>query len=772
MRFFLLAALCLQHLPAVFAGVLLPRQNGTATWMDTSLSAQQRADALLPHLTWDEKVAQMGGIRQLLSANSTFNQTLYDSLYPLQHGILSYGSQLNQAQTVLPYANMVREQQRNNSLVPWITVTDSVNSIYLPGGTMFPATLSLSTSWNLTLYEQVVAAIRDENVALGTHWVLSPELEVSKDPRYGRVGEQYGEDVYLIGEFAAQYVKTMQERDEDGYMKVATTVKHFLYGQGSGGVNTASMDGGVNHLYNDLALPFIRVFKEDPASIMISYASIDRIPMSMNKAMIQGMLRNEMGFQGLVMSDAVAINHLYTQSLVASSYKDAAIKAVKAGMQLELAPQQPACFPYLVNSSNDTSIVEMVDEAVRQLLIIKFETGMFDQPLPTLENLNATLRSAGHLDTNLQASRESIVLLQNNGILPRPKLGKVALLGPFADILDPGSYAPSTSANPENGRTLRGSLEAVLGSESVQYVQGVNIRTDSGNSIAGIQQAVAAAKEADVAIVSLGSLSVYFLDGNVAQRTDGEFFSHPDLGFPGQQQQLLDAVLDTGVPTVLVLNGGQAFVLNNSTMRANAILHTFLGGEFTADALVEILQGQVNPSGKLTVTMPQAEGAFPVYYDFLPSDAEGGYAATVAGVCTSDWSFPCLTRGGATMAFGFGLGYTTFDIASSKAVVAGGGNVTVSCTVTNTGSVTGKEVVQVYYRQQYSNLIELPNKRLVRFQKVELSPGQSQDVSFSIDRNELGYYVNAQYQVDSGNYTFWVGSSSRAQDLMNVTLTL
>jgi beta-glucosidase len=191
---------------AAWSAVVMGRQNNSA-WQDTSLTAAQRANALLPQLSWDEKIAQMGGIRQLLQPNATFNRTTYNSLYPLEHGILSmwcpsslstrvtnqifkgYGSQLNQAQDVLPYANMVRQEQLNSSKVPWITVTDSVNSIYVPGGTIFPATLSLSTSWDLSLYEQVVAAIRDENVALGTRWVLSPELDVAKDPRYGRVGE-------------------------------------------------------------------------------------------------------------------------------------------------------------------------------------------------------------------------------------------------------------------------------------------------------------------------------------------------------------------------------------------------------------------------------------------------------------------------------------------------------------------------------------------------------------------------------------------------------
>jgi len=574
---------------------------------------------------------------------------------------------------------------------------------------------------------------------------------------------RYGEDVYLIGEFTARYVKTMQERDENGFIKVACTIKHFMYGQGMGGVNTASMDGGANHLYNDLALPYIRAIQEDPVSIMISYSSIDRVPMSMNTKLVQGMLRNEMGFEGMIMSDAMGILHLHTESRVASSHEDAAVKALKAGLQIELAPVQPACFPFLVNRSGDSEIEQLVTKAARRMLEVKFATGMFDLPLPSEEILNQTLRAEKHLEVNRQASRESLVLLQNDGILPKSGLGKVAVLGPLADIIDAGSYGPINSANPRNGQSLRRSLEAKLGTENVFYEQGVEIDNSSDGS--GINAAVAAAQKAGLAIISLGSLSVYSYDPNVASRTDGEFFSHPDLGFPGEQQQLLDAVLDAGVPTILVLGGGQAFVLNNSTMRANAIIHSFLGGEFTGDALVETITGMVNPSGKLTISMPQAQGAFPIYYDYLPSDNVGGFAA----VCSGDWTLPCLNRSDPPMAFGYGLSYTTFEISAPQ--VSAGNSVEVSCTITNTGNGAGKEVVQVYYDQEYST-IELPNKRLIRFEKVDLQPGESQNVNFSIDRDEMGYYVDAKYQVDSGNYTFWIGSSSRAQDLQNTTVTL
>ncbi|KAF2177749.1 glycoside hydrolase family 3 protein [Zopfia rhizophila CBS 207.26] len=749
----------------------LPSSNG-AIYLDPSSSAKERAEDLLKRMTWEEKIGQMGGVRRLLSAGLAFNRTSYDQVRALQNGILGYGAQLNQARDVLPLANKYRAEQMNSSRlgIPYITVTDSVNSIYLAGGTMFPATLSMGSSFNIPLYGQVVTALRDENMALGTHWVLSPCLDVAKEPRGGRVGEMYGEDPYMVGEFGAQYVRTMQQRDSNGYIKVATTVKHFVYGLNSGGVNMASMFGGMNHVFNDLVPPYIRAFQEDPMSIMVSYATVDRVPMSVNKYMLQDILRGSLGYKGLIMSDALAILYLLT-SMVADSYPDSALKALHAGLQLELSPSQPAMFPYLAQSGNNSAAVKLVDTAVRQMLEIKFATGMFDLVLPTQENLKKTLRSAIHLEINRNMSRESIVLLKNGGVLPvASKAGtKIAVLGPFANIINAGSYAPNNSSDSSRGNSLFASLRSEFGTDNVRYVQGVDITDTSDNS--GIKDAVAVAAEADLAVIMLGSLSVTLDDPLWRRRTDGEFFAHADLGFPGLQQQLLDAVLDAGVPTIVVLSGGQSFVLTNSTLRSNAILHSFLGGEYTGDALVDIIVGRVNPSGKLPITMPQASGAVPINYDYLPMDNLGGPGHFGSNFPISDWQLPILTRD-PPMKFGFGLSYTTFNISAPILSVTGDGIVQISVDVLNTGKYAGKEVVQVYFRQQSSSSIELPVKRLIRFLKIQLDPSQHETVVFTIPHSEMGYFKDNKWTVDAGNFTIYVGSSSRDEDMKSANVIL
>lgn len=574
----------------------------------------------------------------------------------------------------------------------------------------------------------------------------------------------FGEDAYLVGEFGHQYVKTMQEKDSAG-VKVACTIKHFVYGESRGGVNAASQYGGLNHIFNDQLRPYIRALEADPLALMVSYATVDLVPMSMNEYMIQDVLRAKLGFKGVIMSDAGSVSNMYTQSRVATSYADAALQALKAGLQMELSPGTPAVFPMLISSIDDEQIANLVDEAALNILTLKFATGIFDRSLPTLSAANKTLRSASHVALAKEAAREAVVLLQNDGILPQTP-AKVALLGPFGELLNFGSYAAVNASSAEWGDSLHAALKASLGEDKVTFVQGVDLVDTTDDS--GIAGAVAAAQDAGFAVLMLGSLSVAMEDPLFKKRTDGEFFAHADLGLPGLQQQLLDAVLDAGVPTVLILTGGQPFVLNNSTLRANAILHSLLGGEHTNHALVEILTGKVNPSGKLTVSMPQLSSAVPSFYDYLGSDDQPGGDSRLGYHSTYQW--PVLQRA-SPMPFGFGLSYTSFSISTPTARFAKG-VVSIGVTVKNTGNLAGKEVVQVYHRPNTTEGIEFPVRRLVRFAKVDLEAGESKDVEFSIAVEDLGYYVNTKLTVRGGMYNFWAGSSSRAEDLKGVNVTV
>ncbi|KAK6814628.1 hypothetical protein RU639_009567 [Aspergillus parasiticus] len=736
---------------------------------ETSVGAlhRQRAEALLDQMTWDEKVGQMGGIRRLLNSGPEIDEENYEYRQAeYQNGNIGFGATLNWADDILPLTNEVRQRQINESRlhIPFITVTDSINSLYLSGGTIFPSNLAMAATFNIPLFREGVAALREEQLAIGVSWVLSPPLDIAWEPRYSRIGELFGEDSYLTGEFGHAYVQTMQDKDESGNIKVATTVKHFVYGDSRGGVNAASMYGGINHLYNDQLRLYLRALEADPAAVMVSYASVDLVPMSANKYLVRDVLRQRLGFEGIVMSDAGAIAHLYTESRLADSYAEAALLALEAGLQMELSPQSPAVFPTLVAAAEDRHVGQLINEAVLNILQLKFATGVFDNPLPDPAKVNDTLRTPAHLEISRNVTRESIVLLQNDGILPTTS-SKVALLGPFADIRNYGSYAPVNSSDSRYGNSLYQSLQARLGTSNVTLVQGVDfIDTDTTN----IATAVSAAKEAGLVIIVLGSLSVGATDPLVTKRTDGEFFTHADLGFPGAQQQLLDAVLDASIPTILVLSGGQPFVLNNSTLRSNAILHSLLGGEFTGDALAEIIMGDVNPSGKLPISMPQDTSATPVFYDYLPSD-DTGTADSILGF-HSTYQFPLLSRS-PPMPFGFGLSYTDFTISAPRAR-AGNSSVEVRVNITNVGPIAGKEVVQLYHRPNTTTGIEFPVKRLVRFEKVDLHAGEGREVRFVIPHKDLGYYVDGELRVKRGVYSFWAGTSSRTEDLKGINVTV
>ncbi|KAJ8126056.1 hypothetical protein O1611_g7583 [Lasiodiplodia mahajangana] len=766
----------------LYAALTAAQHGGEHLYLNSSYTPKERAEDLLKLMTWEEKVGQLGGARRLferVNGKLWSNETALAITVETQNGQIAnfmsdtstgFGSQLNYASEVLPLANQFRTAWINDSRlgIPLITVTDSVNGINIAGGTLFPGTCSMGATWNIPLYEKAVAAIRDENLAVGVKWVLSPEVDLARDPRNGRNGEMYGEDSYHVGEFATHYIKTIQQKDERGYVKIAATIKHFVFGQSSGGVNTASIFGGLNHIFNELGAPYIRAFRDaNPLSLMVSYATVDQVPMSANKHMLQKILRGIMGFKGLIMSDAFAIPHLYTQYRVAKSIADSGLRALRAGLQHELNPGGIPVFPTLIDSVGDTNIAHLINEAVKAILEIKFATGVFDLPLPSIEALNETLRSERHLEINRNVTRESIVLLQNDGILPlQLNTTRIAVLGPYADVLNSGSYSANNASEHKYGGTIRSALEQKLGADNVRYVAGVEVFSTS-KDVSGIPAAISAAKEAGVAVVVVGSgWGAQDTSAVSVNRTDGEGFSHPDLSFPGMQQQLLDAVLETGVPTVLVLSGAQTFLLNDSSKRSRAILTTLIHGEFTGDSLAEILFGDVNPSGKLTMTFPEAQGAFPVAYDYFPSDEQGGFT----GTGRFDWFWPQLTRY-SPLRFGFGLSYTTFGF--SAPTIATSDNITVAATVTvaNTGSMSGKEVVQLYYRPAVSE-IEFPVMKLIRFTKIELAPGESKQVSLAVPIYELGYFIDAEWHVEKGLYNFWVGSSSRTEDLHALNITL
>ncbi|KAH7002514.1 putative periplasmic beta-glucosidase precursor [Ilyonectria destructans] len=452
---------------------------------------------------------------------------------------------------------------------------------------------------------------------------------------------------------------------------------------------------GRNDFWNVYITPYLAVLKSSkPLSLMASYSSYDHVPMHSNVELTRDVIRDTLGFDGVIISDWAGITSLHTTQL--------------------------------------TAVDMEVTEAARRMLYLKYITRTFEEPIPDLSKINSTLRKKDHMNTNLKMTRESIVLLKNDGILPLSKdaLTKVAVIGPMGDVINPGHYAGSDY---KFGSTILDGVRKI--SEEVTFSMGC-YRTNDTNFEKMKAEAVTAAKEAKVVILTLGAASVN-LDSDKYDRTDGEGYDHADLDFPGPQVDLLEAIVETGTPVVVIASEGQVFTMEFAAENAGAIIHLFLQGQLGGDVVAEILSGETNPSGKLSFSIPRLSSAVSVYYNYLPMD------------------------------------YTTFSFSDVNVSedVAVDGEIAISAALKNTGDRTGKEAVQVYFSQAYP-AIERPVKNLIRFSKVKLNSSASETVLFKIPVSELGYYVNGQRRVDADTYTFFVGSSSDDADLTTVAVTV
>ncbi|OBT89654.1 hypothetical protein VE02_01796 [Pseudogymnoascus sp. 03VT05] len=575
----------------------------------------------------------------------------------------------------------------------------------------------MSSSWNIPLFSEVVNAISLENRVHGVRWVYSPELDLAREPKFGSVGEMYGEDPYLVSGFEVAHVKNMQSPDANGTLRVATTVKHFVYGSSTVGVNLAPMVGGINGFYNIYSVPFRAVIKEaNPAALMPSYSAYDDVPTTSNIAYTNHFLGEELWWDG-----------------TANDIQTAGIHALEASIGHEIGGT--SSFGTLATLGNNPKIASLVKTAARRMLTLKFETGLFENPLPDLAQINSTVQSAAHLALNLNILKESMVLLKNDGILPIKTTGnllsKVAVIGPLSTYINAGSYAADDYLT---GSTVLRGIEGIA--KEATFSKGCFVNNDT-NVDAMIADAVKTAEAAEL------------------------FYDHADLGFPGPQLQLHKAIAATGVPIIVIISGGQAFEMEYAVANSNAIIHTFLQGDLGGEAVASLITRDTNPSGKLTISIPKHSRATPIYYNYLPINRKDGiYTPT-------DWQWLALNST-ARYPFGFGLSYTTFSFSNVQVsnYTSTSGNIVVSSTVKNTGNVAGQEVVQVYFGQAFP-VIERSIKNLIRFTKINLEPGASQQVSFTIPVEELGYYGNGKKQVDADTYTFWVGSSSDDADLQS-----
>jgi len=615
------------------------------------------------------------------------------------------------------------------------------------GTTVIPTALGRASTFNKQLENDLGKAVAQQTAMQGANMAFGPVLDISRDPRWSRMEEGYGEDPVLAAQMGGAYARGL------AYGGMLPVMKHLsAYGVSEGGHNGASSHVGTRELLSQLSFPF----RQGPVvgGVMTAYNDIDGVPCSTNKWLIKNILRGVWHFDGVVISDLYAINGLVSSRL-AADYKEAAAQALKAGVDIDLGA---SCYSQpLVQALKDGLVSEKdLDEAVRHVLRYKFKLGLFDKSYTDFKPSDSEKFKTGFAfdELNRRAAAESVVLLQNDGLLPLSKdVKRVAVIGPNADNIYNmlGDYT-APQAEGEVVTLLQGIRNKVPNAK-VEYVKGCAIRDMSWEEI---DKAVAAAREADVVIVALGGSSArdfktsYKETGaadasakTVSDMESGEGFDRASLSLMGYQEQLLEALAETVKPIVLVMIQGRPLDLNGADDFVPAILNAWYPGAQGGNALADIIFGDANPSGKLPVTYPRSVGQLPVYY--AVANARNSY--------TDESAQPLYP-------FGFGLSYTTFSFTDMN-VAQKADSVTVSFTLTNTGERDGAEVAQLYFRQEHASMVR-PERQLIAFEKVFLKKGESKIVTMRLSKDDFSIMdEEGKLRFEPAEYTLMLGSSSQ-----------
>ncbi len=732
----------------------------------------QRVQDLLSRMTLEEKAAQMVCVWQqkadtLVDAAGNFDLEKAKAAFKDGHGLGQVGRPSDaggglDARRMAELTNAIQRFFIEHSRlgIPVIFHEECLHGHAAVDGTSFPQPIALGATFNPELVESLFGMTAAEARLRGAHQALTPVVDVARDPRWGRVEETYGEDPYLVSRMGIAAVRGFQGdasfRDK---RHVIATLKHLAgHGQPESGMNCAPANVSMRVFRETFLYPFRKAIEEAGAiSVMASYNEVDGVPSHANRWLLRDVLRGEWGFKGFVVSDYYAIWELGCRPdthghFVAADKKEACKLAVRAGVNIELP--EPDCYLHLAELVRDGVLQESeLDEMVAPMLYWKFRLGLFDDPYVDPEKAARVAGCDAHRELALQAAREAITLLKNDGgLLPLDpnRIRRIAVIGPNADRSLLGGY----SGVPRHEVTVLEGIRARFAGE-VLYSEGCKITVggswirdevvlpDPAEDRRQIAEAVKAAQQADVVVLAIG--------GNEQTSREAWGLKHmgdrASLDLVGRQQELVDAILATGKPVIVLLFNGRPLSINSISRSVPAILECWYLGQETGRAVAEVLFGDWNPSGKLPITIPRSAGHLPAFYNHKPSARRGYLFDDVSPL------YP----------FGFGLSYTTFDIGNvrleGKRVLAD---------VTNTGRRAGAEVVQMYIRDLVSSVTR-PVKELKGFRKVSLRPGETETVEFEITPELLAFYdINMQYVVEPGDFAIMIGTSSRDCDLKTV----
>jgi beta-glucosidase len=750
-----------------------------APYLNPALKPAERVADLMERMTIEEKAAQLmgvwnGGVEDFkpeeLSDPVKMQEVFGNGCHSVHPSPQNISDTVRMRNTIQKF---LTEETRLG--IPAIFVDEGQHGMMRPESTVFPQAIGLACSWDPDLFERVYCIVANEMRSRGTHHALTPVIDVCREPRWGRVEETYGEDPYLNGRLSCAAVKGLQGTDTGNIAEghVAATLKHLAgHGESEGGQN----QGPANHslrVLRDYHLPPFKMCIDyaKPASVMPSYNEVDGVPSHANKWLIKELLRKEWNYDGMIVSDYYGVDQLFNKHFIVNDGKEAAMTAFNTGVQYEFP--QGNLYKLLPELLMEGKVkLSDIDRAVEQVLTMKFALGLFENPYVDEEIAERVSRADEHVQLALKAAHESIVLLKNNNLLPLSpgKHKKIAVIGPCANDLWFGGYSgePHKKAN-----LLQGIKDKVGSSAEVLFAQGCRLTTNTTTSYFNwkvdeiefasrdenlklISEAVNIAGKAEVIILAIGENEHLCREG-WAKNHIGDNMT---LDLFGEQNELAEQIIKLGKPVIVYLMNGRPLSINMLAEKADAIIEGWYMGQETGKAAADIIFGDVNPSGKLTITFPKSVGQLPMYYNHKPS-------AQFLDYISQDIN-PLYH-------FGFGLSYTEFRYGApilTRSSIGINESTTVTVEVTNAGDKVGEEIVQLYIRDKVSSVTR-PLKELRGFRRISLNAGETKIVTFLIDPEKLAFHnIEMNFVVEPGIFEIMTGSSSRDIDLQMTELSV
>jgi beta-glucosidase len=741
-------------------------------YLNPILSIEKRVADLMQRMTLEDKVSQMNqfvGLEHMRSGNPNDDkanndaQGFYKDLSINDVTKLTIDGKIGSFLHVLTAkeANYLQELALKSPLkIPLLIGIDAIHGNALVSGTtVYPSPIGLASTWDDSFLYSVGKQTAKEMRATGSHWAFTPNIDILRDPRWGRVGETLGEDPFMVGNMGASMINGFQQGDFTGTQKVIACAKHLIGGGESiNGLNAAPADISIRTLREVHLPPYKKAIDAGVYSIMAAHNELNGIPCHMNKWLMTDILRDEFGFNGFYVSDWLDIERINTLHHTANDMKEASYLSVDAGMDMHM--HGPKFTEAIIASVEEGKLsINRVNDACRKILTAKFKLGLFENRFVNLEKKEELIFTEEHKATALESARKGIVLLKNNGILPLQKTTSkknIFVTGPNAN--NQSILGDWHAAQPDkNVTTIYEGIKALGETKgySVNYFNsGENIRKIKDSKI---KEATKRAKNADFAIVVVGDNSMRY---KWKDKTAGENMARASLDLFGKQLDLIQAIEKTGTPVIIVLVNGKP--ISEPWLQKNipAIIESWEPGNLGGQAVAEIVFGDVNPSGKLPLTVARSVGQLRMIYNHKPSAYFHKYA--------DEKKTPLYP-------FGYGLSYTNYKYSKpllSNTSLNKEDKIIVTTEITNTGEVDGEEIAQLYIRDNVSSVTR-PVKELKGYQRVFLKAGETKKIKFTVNSESLAFYdIDMNYVVEPGTFTIMTGSSSNDKDLKKTILTI